>query len=370
MADAEKKNDSGKRIQDAHEAIRPTDISRLPAQVKESLSRDQFRLYQLIWKRFAASRMQQAKYETTSVKVQGGEYYFTASASKLKFDGFMAVYTQDDEEKQENQLLSKNLEEDIQLQLLGLKELQHFTQPPAHYTEAALVKTLEELGIGRPSTYAPTITTIIARRYVAKENKNLYMTELGEVVNNIMKKAFPSIVDVHFTATMEQLLDSVEEGKVQWKTVIRNFYPDLEEAVSKARKELEQVKIEDEITDVICEQCGRNMVIKYGPHGKFLACPGFPECKNTKPYLEKIGVPCPVCGKDVVIRRSKKGRIYYGCENNPECEFMSWQKPSKEKCPVCHSYMLEKGNKLVCSDKQCGYVMAKPKEKALEDSIA
>ena len=370
VADAEKKNDSGKRIQDAHEAIRPTDISRLPAQVKESLSRDQFRLYQLIWKRFAASRMQQAKYETTSVKVQGGEYYFTASASKLKFDGFMAVYTQDDEEKQENQLLSKNLEEDIQLQLLGLKELQHFTQPPAHYTEAALVKTLEELGIGRPSTYAPTITTIIARRYVAKENKNLYMTELGEVVNNIMKKAFPSIVDVHFTATMEQLLDSVEEGKVQWKTVIRNFYPDLEEAVSKARKELEQVKIEDEITDVICEQCGRNMVIKYGPHGKFLACPGFPECKNTKPYLEKIGVPCPVCGKDVVIRRSKKGRIYYGCENNPECEFMSWQKPSKEKCPVCHSYMLEKGNKLVCSDKQCGYVMAKPKEKALEDSIA
>ena len=370
VADAEKKNDSGKRIQDAHEAIRPTDISRLPAQVKESLSRDQFRLYQLIWKRFAASRMQQAKYETTSVKVQGGEYYFTASASKLKFDGFMAVYTQDDEEKQENQLLSKNLEEDIQLQLLGLKELQHFTQPPAHYTEAALVKTLEELGIGRPSTYAPTITTIIARRYVAKENKNLYMTELGEVVNNIMKKAFPSIVDVHFTATMEQLLDSVEEGKVQWKTVIRNFYPDLEEAVSKARKELEQVKIEDEITDVICEQCGRNMVIKYGPHGKFLACPGFPECKNTKPYLEKIGVPCPVCGKDVVIRRSKKGRIYYGCENNPECEFMSWQKPSKEKCPVCHSYMLEKGNKLVCSDKQCGYVMAKPKEKALVDSIA
>lgn len=370
VADTEKKNDSGKRIQDAHEAIRPTDISRLPAQVKESLSRDQFRLYQLIWKRFAASRMQQAKYETTSVKVQGGEYYFTASASKLKFDGFMTVYTQDDEEKQENQLLSKNLEEDTQLQLIGLEELQHFTQPPAHYTEAALVKTLEELGIGRPSTYAPTITTIIARRYVAKENKNLYMTELGEVVNNIMKKAFPSIVDVHFTATMEQLLDSVEEGKVQWKTIIRNFYPDLEEAVAKARKELEQVKIEDEVTDVVCEQCGRNMVIKYGPHGKFLACPGFPECKNTKPYLEKIGVPCPICGKDVVIRRSKKGRIYYGCENNPECEFMSWQKPSKEKCPACHSYMLEKGNKLVCSDKQCGYVMMKPKEKALEDSIA
>ena len=370
VAEPEKKNDNGKRIQDAHEAIRPTDISRLPAQVKESLSRDQFRLYQLIWKRFAASRMQQAKYETTSVKVQGGEYYFTAAASKLKFDGFMTVYTQDDEEKQENQLLAKNLEEDTEISLKGLKELQHFTQPPAHYTEAALVKTLEELGIGRPSTYAPTITTIIARRYVAKENKNLYMTELGEVVNNIMKEAFPSIVDVYFTATMEQLLDSVEEGKVQWKTVIRNFYPDLEEAVKKARQELEQVKIEDEVTDVICEQCGRNMVVKYGPHGKFLACPGFPECKNTKPYLEKIGVPCPICGKDVVIKRSKKGRIYYGCENNPDCEFMSWQKPSREKCPSCHSYMLETGNKLVCSDKQCGYVMMKPKEKTAEDSIA
>lgn len=370
VADSEKKNENDRRIQDAHEAIRPTDISRLPAQVKESLSRDQFRLYQLIWKRFTASRMQQAKYETTSVKVQGGEYYFTAAASKLKFDGFMTVYTQDEDEKQENQLLAKNLEEDTTISLRGLKELQHFTQPPAHYTEAALVKTLEELGIGRPSTYAPTITTIIARRYVAKENKNLYMTELGEVVNKIMKEAFPSIVDVHFTATMEQLLDSVEEGKVQWKTVIRNFYPDLEEAVKKARQELEQVKIEDEVTDVICEQCGRNMVVKYGPHGKFLACPGFPECKNTKPYLEKIGVPCPICGREVVVRRSKKGRIYYGCENNPECEFMSWQKPSQEKCPSCSSYMVEKGNKLVCSDKQCGYVMMKPKDKVLENSIA
>ena len=370
VADSEKKSDNGRRIQDAHEAIRPTDIARLPAQIKESLSRDQFRLYQLIWKRFTASRMQQARYETTSVKVQGGEYYFTASASKRKFDGFMTVYIQEDEEKQENQFLARNLEEDTQIGLKGLKEQQHFTQPPAHYTEAALVKTLEELGIGRPSTYAPTITTIIARRYVAKENKNLYMTELGEVVNKIMKEAFPSIVDVNFTATMEQLLDGVEEGKVQWKTVIRNFYPDLEEAVKKARQELEQVKIEDEVTDVICEQCGRNMVVKYGPHGKFLACPGFPECKNTKPYLEKIGVPCPLCGKDVVIRRSKKGRVYYGCENNPDCEFMSWQKPSKEKCPSCQSYMVEKGNKLVCSNKQCGYVMMKPKEKALENSIA
>lgn len=362
LATAEKKDDSKKKIQDAHEAIRPTDISRTPLSLKESLSRDQYRLYQLIWKRFAASRMQQAKYETISVKIQGGEYYFTVSASKLKFDGFMAVYTQEDDAKSENQFLMKALDENTKLEFKSFKEQQHFTQPPAHYTEAALVKALEEKGIGRPSTYAPTITTIIARRYVAKENKNLYMTELGEVVNNIMKEAFPSIVDVNFTATMEELLDCVGEGKVQWKTVIRNFYPDLDEAVKIAEKELEQVKIEDEVTDVICEQCGRNMVIKYGPHGKFLACPGFPECKNTKPYLEKIGVPCPVCGKDIVVKRSKKGRLYYGCENNPECEFMSWQRPSKEKCPSCGGYMLEKGNKLVCADEHCGYVMAKPKE--------
>ena len=311
VAADDKKSDSKKKIQDAHEAIRPTDISRTPISLKDSLSRDQYRLYQLIWKRFTASRMQQAKYETTSVKIQGGEYYFTVAASKLKFDGFMTVYTQDDEEKQENQLLVKSIDENTEITLKDLKEQQHFTQPPAHYTEASLVKTLEELGIGRPSTYAPTITTIIPRRYVAKENKNLYMTELGEVVNNIMKEAFTSIVDVNFTATMEELLDCVGEGKVQWKTVIRNFYPDLEEAVEKAEKELEQVKIEDEVTDVVCDLCGRNMVIKYGPHGKFLACPGFPECKNTKPYLEKIGVPCPVCGKDVVVKRSKKGRLYY-----------------------------------------------------------
>ena len=363
-ATAEKKNDSKKKIQDAHEAIRPTDIRRLPLSVKESLSRDQYRLYQLIWKRFAASRMQQAAYETTSVKIQGGEYYFTVAASKLKFDGFMAVYTQDEDGKAETQLLVKSIDENTKIGLKGLKEQQHFTQPPAHYTEAALVKTLEELGIGRPSTYAPTITTIIARRYVAKENKNLYMTELGEVVNKIMKEAFPSIVDVNFTATMEELLDCVGEGKVEWKTVIRNFYPDLDEAVKTAQKELEQVKIEDEVTDVVCEQCGRNMVIKYGPHGKFLACPGFPDCKNTKPYLEKIGVACPLCGKEVVVKRSKKGRLYYGCENNPECEFMSWQKPSKEKCPSCGGYMLEKGSKLVCADEHCGYVMMKPKETA------
>ena len=351
-----KKSSDKKIIQDAHEAIRPTDVTRTPAAVKEFLSRDQFRLYQLVWKRFIASRMQPARYETTSVKIAAGQYRFTVAASKIVFEGFRSVYTEAGETKEENNVLLKGLDMDSVLTKESLNSKQHFTQPPAHYTEATLVKTLEELGIGRPSTYAPTISTIIARRYVAKENKNLYLTEIGEVVNNIMKQSFPSIVDVNFTANMEGLLDGVAEGKVRWKTIIENFYPDLEAAVEKAETELEQVKIEDEVTDVICEECGRNMVVKYGPHGKFLACPGFPDCRNTKPYLEKIGVPCPVCGKDVVIRKTKKGRRYYGCEDNPECEFMSWQKPSTKKCPRCGKYMLEKGNKLVCSDEQCGYV--------------
>ena len=354
----EKAVKKGQKIQDAHEAIRPTDISRTPQMIKDSLSRDQFRLYQLIWKRFAASRMAAAKYETTSVKIRAGEYTFTVAASKVVFDGFMCVYTQEDDEKKGN-VLSQSLEKGMKLSLKELKPQQHFTQPPAHYTEASLVKTMEELGIGRPSTYAPTITTIISRRYVSKEQKNLYVTELGEVVNNIMKQAFPSIVDVNFTATMEGLLDCVEAGTVQWKTVVRNFYPDLKADVDAAQKELEKVDIQDEVTDVICDNCGRHMVIKYGPHGRFLACPGFPECRNTKPYYEKIGVQCPKCGGEVVLKKTKKGRKYYGCENNPECDFMSWQKPSKKKCPKCGNYMVEKGNKLVCSQETCGYVEQK-----------
>ena len=348
-----------KKIQDAHEAIRPPDITRTPAMVKESLSRDQFRLYQLIWKRFVASRMKAAKYETTSVKIGAGKYRFTVAASRIVFEGFRSVYVESGEEKPENNVLLKSLDKDSELSCDHFDKKQHFTQPPAHYTEASLVRKLEELGIGRPSTYAPTISTIIARRYVAKEGKNLYMTEIGEVVNNIMKESFPAIVDVNFTANMEGLLDCVAEGKVEWKSVIENFYPDLEAAVKKAEKELESVKIEDEVTDVICEECGRNMVVKYGPRGKFLACPGFPDCRNTKPYLEKVGVACPKCGKEIVYRKTKKGRRYYGCEGYPECDFMSWQKPSEKKCPKCGGYMLEKGNKLVCADEQCGYVEQK-----------
>ena len=361
-ASEQKQKNDGKNIQDAHEAIRPSDVTRVPAEIKESLTRDQFRLYQLIWKRFVASRMQPAKYETTSVKIGADDYRFTVSASKIIFEGFRLAYVESDEEKQSGNVMVKSIDKDSELTKESFDYKQHFTQPPAHYTEASLVKTLEELGIGRPSTYAPTISTIIARRYVAKENKNLYMTELGEVVNHIMKQSFPSIVDVNFTANMEGLLDMIAEGKVEWKSVISNFYPDLNEAVEKAEKELETVKIEDEVTDVVCEECGRNMVIKYGPHGKFLACPGFPECRNTKPYLEKIGVACPKCGKDIVLRKTKKGRRYYGCEDNPECDFMSWQKPSEEKCPKCGSYMVEKGNKLVCGNEQCGFVKNKEKD--------
>ncbi len=346
---------SGK-IQDAHEAIRPSDITRTPAMIKESLSRDQFRLYQLIWRRFTASRMDSAVYETTSITIGAGDYRFHVSASKVAFEGFMSVYTSDEDEKGENNVLLKSVDKETKLGLKGLDEKQHFTQPPAHFTEASLVKSLEEQGIGRPSTYAPTITTLLGRRYVVKENKNLYITELGEVVNSIMKEAFPTIVDERFTANMESLLDKVAEGAVGWKAVVSNFYPDLEEAVEAAEKDLEKIKIEDEVTDVLCDICGRNMVIKYGPHGRFLACPGFPECRCTKPYLEKIGVACPKCGKEVVMKKTKKGRKYYGCEDNPECEFMSWQKPSREKCQECGGYMVEKGNKLVCAEPQCGYV--------------
>ena len=323
------KKNAGK-IQDAHEAIRPSDINRLPSEIKDSLTRDQYRLYQLIWKRFTASRMANAVYETTTVHIGAGEYNFHVSTSRLAFEGFMSVYVEADEEKAGKQAVLKSMDESTKLALEGLDPKQHFTQPPAHYTEASLVKALEELGIGRPSTYSPTITTILARRYITKEQKNLYVTEIGEVVNNIMKESFPTIVDENFTANMESLLDGVAEGNVNWKMVISNFYPDLNLAVEKAEKDLDKIKIEDEVSEEICEECGRNMVVKYGPHGKFLACPGFPECKNTKPYFEKIGQPCPECGKDLVIKRTRKGRKYFGCIDYPNCEYMSWNKPAKE----------------------------------------
>ncbi len=361
---AAKAKANGTKVQDAHEAIRPSDITRLPSEIKDSLSRDQFRLYQLIWKRFVASQMSSAVYETVNVKIAAGDYRFTVADSKRVFDGFMLVYTASDEEKDDKKLSAHGLHEDTKLGFSSFEEKQHFTQPAPHFTEASLVHTLEELGIGRPSTYSPIISTLLKRRYITKEAKNIFVTELGEVVNGIMKESFPSIVDEHFTANMEGLLDEVEEGTVNWKSVISNFYPDLEEAVEIAESQLQKVKIEDEVTDVVCEECGRNMVVKYGPHGKFLACPGFPDCRNTKPYLEKIGVACPKCGKDIVMKKTKKGRRFYGCEDNPNCDFMSWARPVAKPCPECGSYMVRKGSKLVCANEECRHVETADKEEA------
>ena len=343
------------RVQDAHEAIRPTDISRTPVAIKESLSRDQLRLYQLIWKRFTASRMAPAVYDTVAVTVTAGDYLFHANGSYLRSAGFMNVYTSDEDEKNSGSAALKRLTAGTELKDVSFAGEQHFTQPPAHFTEASLVHALEEKGIGRPSTYAPIISTLLVRRYITKEQKNIYITELGQVVNRLMKQAFPTIVDEDFTANLETLLDGVADGEVDWKVVVRNFYPDLDKAVKAAESELEHVSIADEESDEICENCGRRMVIKYGPHGKFLACPGFPECRNTKPYFEKVGVSCPKCGGDIVLKRTRKGRLYYGCINAPECDFMSWARPVGKKCPKCGSYMIIRGKKIVCSDPECGY---------------
>ena len=345
---------TGKRIQDAHEAIRPTLLTREPESIKSQLSRDQYRLYKLIWQRFLASCMTPAVYETLSIKIGAGEHVFTVSSSRLVFDGYRKVYVQSDDVEDEKSL-DQAVTEKSELKLNDLDPKQHFTQPPAHYTESSLVRALEEQGIGRPSTYAPTITTLIKRRYITKEQKNLYVTDIGHAVDDLMGQAFPQIVDAKFTANIESLLDGVEEGDVKWKTIIRNFYPDLKESVDVANAELEKVEIRDEESDEVCEKCGRKMVIKYGPSGKFLACPGYPDCKNTKPYYEKTGIACPSCGSEVVIKITRKGRKYYGCLGYPDCEFMSWDKPAGKMCPKCGKYMVTKGKKNVCSDKECGY---------------
>ena len=350
---------SSGKVQDAHEAIRPADVNLVPSEIKESLTKDQFRLYQLIWKRFVASQMASAIYETTSVSIKAKDHVFTTADSKLSFDGFMMIYvSSDDDEETKNHSIAA-IEENTELTFNSFDEKQHFTQSAPHFTEASLVKTLEELGIGRPSTYSPTITTLIKRRYITKEGRNIFTTELGEVVNDIMVESFPSIIDDRFTANLESLLDGVEVGTVDWKSVVSNFYPDLEDAVKIAQQELDKIEIHDEVTDIVCEECGRNMVIKYGPHGKFLACPGFPECRNTKPYLEKIGVSCPKCGANIVIRKSQKGRKFFGCENHPDCDFISWSKPTDKKCSKCGSYMVEKGNKLCCANEECRFVEEK-----------
>ena len=349
------------RTQDAHEAIRPTNVTRTPDSIKDSLSKDQYRLYKLIWERFVASQMSPAVYDTLSVKLEAGEYGFRASGSRLRFSGFLEVYNKGEEE--EDKVIPQLSEGDV-LQLEELLPEQHFTQPPARFTDASLIKTLEEIGVGRPSTYAPTLTTIQARNYVTKEAKNLFPTELGEVVNDIMKNYFSEIVDVDFTANMEKRLDEVL-GIEEWKQIIRDFYPDFKRCVDDATEKLAKVEIKNEVSDVICEKCGRNMVIKYGRYGKFLACPGFPDCQNAKPYFEPAGVNCPDCGAKVLIKKTKKGRVYYGCENNPECGFMSWNKPTGEKCPNCGSFLEIKGRKnpkIVCSNEKCGFVKEMPQE--------
>ncbi|MBR5793468.1 MAG: type I DNA topoisomerase [Anaerotignum sp.] len=355
------------KTQDAHEAIRPTDVNRTPDSIKESLSKDQYRLYKLIWERFVASQMSPAQYDTLSVKLMSGDYSFRASGSRLRFAGFLEVYNKGEEEDEK---VIPKLTEGDKLKAKELLPEQHFTQPPARFTDASLIKTLEEIGVGRPSTYAPTPTTIQARHYVTKEAKNLFPTELGEMVNEIMKGYFPDIVDIDFTANMEDRLDDVEMGKEEWKQILRDFYPDFKESVDSAAEKLEKIEIKDEESDVICEKCGRNMVIKYGRYGKFLACPGFPDCQNAKPYFEEAGVNCPECGGKVLIKKTKKGRVYYGCENNPdECSFMSWNKPTGEKCPNCGSPLEEKGRKnpkIVCSNEKCGFVMDKPAEETEE----
>ena len=344
------------KSQDAHEAIRPTMTSRTPDSIKESLSKDQYKLYKLIWERFVASQMPAALFETHSIKFNVGDYIFKTTGSLLKFDGFLKVYNKEDDEQ--DAIIPEFTKGQV-LKLNKINPLQHFTQPPARYTDASLIKTLEEIGVGRPSTYAPTLSTIQARNYVVKESKMLCPTELGEVVNDIMKMYFADVVNIDFTANMEGDLDKVEEGHLEWKEIVRGFYPAFNETLNDAREKLEKVEIKDEVSDVICDKCGRNMVIKYGRYGKFLACPGFPDCQNAKPFFEDASVNCPICGGKVQIKKTKKGRKYYGCEHNPECSFMSWNKPTGEKCPKCNEPLVEKGKKntkVVCSNDKCGYV--------------
>lgn len=352
-----KKKTKKSNVQDAHEAIRPTDVEMTPKEIKSFLSRDQNRLYKLIWERFVASSMSPAKYETYSIKIKNGDYIFNANSSIVIFDGFLAVYNVEKEKVKQGHTVQ--VEEGQILEPSDLKANQHFTQPPARYTEASLVKTLEENGVGRPSTYAPTISTLFTRGYAVREKRALYPTELGEIINDIMVGYFKDIVDVEFTANLEKVLDGVEAGESEWKQVIRDFYPPFSEALEIAEEEIGEMNIVEE-TDIICEKCNTDtkMIIKYGRYGKFIACPNFPDCRNTKPFFEETGIICTKCGGRVFLKKSKKGRMYYGCEHNPECDFMSWDKPTGEKCPVCGEALVEKGGKnkrIVCNNKQCNY---------------
>jgi len=361
-----------KNAQDAHEAIRPSVVSYIPDKIKASLSNDQYKLYKLIWERFIASQMKEAELENMVIDISADDYIFKAYGSSVLFDGFTALYTEgvdsgnDDDDIKEQTLPKMNEGDDLKKKQLTPK--QHFTRPPARYTEATLIRELEELGIGRPSTYAPTITTILNRRYVEKDKKQLFPTELGQIVNKLMTDNFKNIVDVTFTANMEQNLDKVEEGQQNWVEVIREFYSPFADVLAQADKNIEHVKIEPEVTDVLCEKCGRNMVIREGRYGRFLACPGYPECKNTKPIVNQIGVKCPKCDGEVLEKKSQKGVKYFGCSNHPNCDFMSWDKPTDEKCPVCGNMIMFKNIKKritkikVCSNSECEYNKQKKKK--------
>lgn len=355
IGEEEKKYKTKKEAQDAHEAIRPTAIERMPDKVKSSLKRDQHKLYKLIWERFLASQMKNALYDTYSVEITNNNYLFKTSGSKLVFDGFLKVYTYatiSDKEIPE-------VEKGQILELQSIEPKQHFTQPPPRFTESSLVKELEEKNIGRPSTYAPIISTIISRGYVERENKSLKPTELGGIVNDLLEEYFKDILDTHFTAELEEKLDKIEEEQLQWIKVIDDFYKPFSETLKHAEEEIKKIELVDEETDEICEVCGKNMVIKYGRYGKFLACSAYPECEHTRPFVKKIGVACPRCGGDIVERRSKKGRLFYGCGNFPNCNFVTWNRPIDEKCPVCGELLSKKNRKndtvIQCSNKECKY---------------
>ncbi|HHZ12802.1 MAG: type I DNA topoisomerase [Caldicoprobacterales bacterium] len=350
-----------KGSQDAHEAIRPTSVLRDPDSIKDSLKRDQYRLYKLIYQRFLASQMTPALYETMTINIKGKDYIFRANGSRKVFPGYSIIYEEGrDDGKEEVEIDLPNLKAGDKVLLDKWTPNQHFTQPPPRFTEATLVRALEDMGIGRPSTYAPTIHTITSRGYVERDKRTLIPTELGFIVNDLMMDYFADIVDYQFTADMEERLDSVEEGKRAWKDVIRDFYPSFKTLLDHADGDIPKIEIKDEVSDVICEKCGSNMVIKTGRYGKFLACPNFPECRNTKPIVEEVDVPCPKCGSNVVVRKTKRGRKFYGCSKYPECDFVSWDLPVKEPCPKCGSYMVEKTQRgraktLVCSNDQCKY---------------
>lgn len=353
--------------QDAHEAIRPTHLDLPPDSVKDSLSRDQYRLYKLIWERFIASQMANAEYDTIKADITDQKgYVFKASGLKTTFKGFMKIYTESydetDEDEKESELPALN--EGDNVSVLQFMPKQNFTQPPARYSEASLVKALEDKGIGRPSTYAPTISTIISRGYVGKEKKTLFPTELGQIVNDIMINHFPEIVDLTFTASLEEHFDDVEEGKVPWKKVVDDFYKPFSEVLVTAQESIDKIEIPDEVSDVICEKCGRNMVFKISRSGKFLACPGFPECRNTKPIIVETDVSCPKCNGKILEKKSKKGKIYYGCENHPDCDFFLFDKPVNEQCPKCGSLLLSKYSTIKCSNQDCDYVRKIEKDKA------